>query len=240
MYKKRVAICISGHMREYKKLKSKFYSNFIECNPDYDFDIFISTWNTKNTVISHAYQRRNYENFELLDINEIIEHYNPVDIIFEENNDELFSKFDYIRGVNITRAVISQFYKINQVGNLMINYSENNNIRYDYIVRIRPDVFFREPVILDKLDMSLINLEYDDVGLRPDGTVSAFGSPGWISDKMLIMDIEKFKVFIEIYNKFENLVNKTGHNIPEILIYRHFLDNNLPYIKLNELNISWV
>ena len=225
--KKKAAICISGHMRDYERRNESFYENYIKCNPDYDFDIFISTWNVRNTITSHSFTRRKYDKFDILDEKKITEYYNPKILIFEENDDEKFVSKDQIRGGNISRAVYSQLYKVNQIGNAFLDYIQEQNLNYDCIIKTRPDAVFQQPVLLDKLDMDVINLEFDDM-------------PNWISDKVMIMNLENYKTYINIFPELDRLCGKIGGNTTEILIFVWFLENELNFIKNPDLNIhAW-
>ena len=68
--------------------------------------------------------------------NEFIRKLNPVQTLIEKD-----IEFETTGLINIKK----QWYKINVVNNLKVNYEKNMGIKYDIVVRIRPDVF-----IIDK------------------------------------------------------------------------------------------
>lgn len=77
--KQKVAICISGFVRDYERFHKSLFDNIIEYNKNYfEFDIFISTWDTRNTKISRSFIERKMNDFSDIDIEDIKRFYNPI------------------------------------------------------------------------------------------------------------------------------------------------------------------
>ena len=61
---------------------------------------------------------------------------------------------------NVSKGGISgylqQLYGIEQSYLMMENYEKENNITFDYILRVRSDVIFKEPIILDTFSLDKI------------------------------------------------------------------------------------
>jgi hypothetical protein len=83
---------------------------------------------------------------------------NLIDIIFDKNNinhkifmENIYSDF------NRKRALMCQFYKLFKCFNLLVDYENENNFKYDIIIKSRPDGIFNN---LSKLDF--INFNYDN------------------------------------------------------------------------------
>ena len=130
--KKKCAICLRGCI---DKIKSGHFSNIdkiykegkyinidsifnsikmhiINCNTEYDFDFFIHCWNP--------------------DIKDkLCNLYNPKDYIFE-------SQLPYKKVVK--SAMDGQKLGVSKSLNIMIKFSERNNIKYDKVIVYRPDV----------------------------------------------------------------------------------------------------
>jgi len=140
------AICISGFVRS-KINNFTLFDNLINYNKHINFDIFIDTWNTYNTENSHAFVRRNDNNFDTVDFNMLIENYNPVSICVEQYNPEMFKMYSHYKGSfdNISSATFSQFYKVQKCKNLMVDYLKTqNNKFYDYVIRTRFDLNYNK------------------------------------------------------------------------------------------------
>ena len=72
--KRKAAICISGHMREYKQGFENLSKYIIQSNPEYDFDIFIDTWFAQDWHGTGANELINEE------LNKIVSTYMPTSI----------------------------------------------------------------------------------------------------------------------------------------------------------------
>jgi hypothetical protein len=222
--KKKAAICISGHMREYHLLLDDFRNNIINCNPNWEFDIFISTWDIVSSSVSHAFERRNYVNLNKVNIENIKKQFNPIKLEVEVNDDEMFSFVDHMKGTNNIRATFSQFYKVQKVGYLMLQHAEKEKIDYRCVIRMRPDICFINEIILDNYDFDFINLESENFG-------------AWVQDKILLTNLQNYKIYINFFDNIERLYYKIGNNIPEVLLYHYFTELNLKFTKLDNL---WV
>ena len=53
---KRIAVCLSGHLRSIEAGYENFYEKVIQANPEYEFDFFISTWNSREWRDSHDHR----------------------------------------------------------------------------------------------------------------------------------------------------------------------------------------
>jgi len=135
----KVAVQIFGHMRTFQKcapiLRNKILSK-------YDCDVFIHTWSTPY----HDSNEYN-DNFEC----EIRKLYNPKKINIEKQDfynlkggyivafDSCFSGYNVpINGLKYMN------YSMFQANYLRNEYQEKNNVNYDYIICIRPDIFLNE------------------------------------------------------------------------------------------------
>jgi hypothetical protein len=163
----RTAICISGHLRHYDKLKENFlfFKKYLESFSK--VDVFISTWNKQNTLISwsHAHGISNSEtvnNFiseqQVKDFYET-EFANTFDYDFYSSN---FSPLNYkdwtdtqyswdSRGIGGSVINSSKmFFLVHEVNKLKKMQEFISNSKYDLVIRTRPDYEYKNFLPLNK------------------------------------------------------------------------------------------
>lgn len=140
---KRIAVYLYGHMRTYKSTYKSFLDNIIYPNikDGYMVDIFIHTWDVFNVTDSNAWHAKQnlfptLSNKPLTkeDMNEVINIYNPKKIVFEKDNGKQAQRYHKIRAVN----------------QLRLEYEKENNIKYDFFLTTRPDIYFLKPFRLNE------------------------------------------------------------------------------------------
>ena len=140
---KRIAVYLYGHMRTYKQTYKSFLDNIIYPNikDGYMVDIFIHTWDVFNVTDSNAWHAKQnlfptLSNKPLTkeDMNEVINIYNPKKIVFEKDNGKQAQRYHKIRAVN----------------QLRLEYEKENNIKYDFFLTTRPDIYFLKPFRLNE------------------------------------------------------------------------------------------
>jgi len=153
----KVAVVLTGHMRCWETVFPNFKEKIID---KYSPDIFIHTWSDEGwwTPGDKVTETGVYDNSPKLDIDKIVEAYNPKEIVVEHWNDfnsmfeERGSKFENF--AHKPRNILSMFYKLSAGVNIMNTYAAKNGIQYDYVIRIRPDM------IIDDLPDFEINKFY--------------------------------------------------------------------------------
>lgn len=103
---------------------NSFKKHILDVNKEHNIDIFIHTWHP-----------------ELQD--DLVKLYNPKKILVEENDlyaDEITNKVNFSEASDIAFAVVSQALSMKKVSNLVIEYSEENQINYDLVLIYRLDV----------------------------------------------------------------------------------------------------
>ena len=146
----KMAILLCGHMRTYDKtIESwkKYIPNFD------DIDIFIHTWDTIDRLTSGFYKTSNKT--YAVDIKDITNIYKQKDIIIEKQN---LDSTEFI-WPNSTESIKGSFlyfeswYKANQ---LKQNYEKKHNFTYDLVIKLRPDIFLKEPLLLNNINTNFV------------------------------------------------------------------------------------
>ncbi|MBR6612688.1 MAG: hypothetical protein IKK93_10720, partial [Campylobacter sp.] len=138
----RIAIYLYGHMRTYKNTYKKFLENIVNPNikDGWKIDIFIHTWDIFSITDPNSWQDKqnlfptlNNKKLTQTDMNEIINIYNPKKIVFEPDNGRPAQRYHKVRAVN----------------QLRLDYEKEHNIKYDFFITTRPDIYFLKPFILN-------------------------------------------------------------------------------------------
>jgi len=132
-----IAICMSGHFRTYALCKQNIKTNIIDVlkNNGFNVNLFLSSWDSQKSPNCDIEGFNNYE--------------------FEPSKEEYFIKNfstnDYLKypGLccNITSSnAISSFYKMYKSFCMSKEFENSNNINYDIIIRMRPDIIYNNPI----------------------------------------------------------------------------------------------
>src|SRR3989344_6274784 len=220
----KTALCISGHLREYKKCFPTIKKFIID---KYNPDIFISSWSVKGYWTKN--DDKGINEGEKIDIYDLVSLYNPkiIDIeIFNENIQDIFMKNANSILENNPRLrwgrkqnIIGMYYKIARCNNLRIKYEIETNIKYDLIIRIRPDIFIKD-ISNILISDNTFYISSQDNGLLRDSLF--MGSP-IVMDKICSL-ITYLK---EIYNKTNCLFD------PHDLLYNFIKYFNIQYKTFN-------
>lgn len=159
----KVALCLSGHLREYKKTFGSIKTHIID---KFSPDIFISTWDKPGYWTSDDSKGVDDRDITYPGLEkDIVDLYNPV-MIDVENLDStiefitiLMDKIVEANRENSQmttyrwgrpRNIVGMFYKMWRCNKMKSQYETENNFKYDLVIRCRPDLFidnynFTEP-----------------------------------------------------------------------------------------------
>lgn len=220
---KTVALCISGHVRDFEKTSANLFENVIFANPNYKFDVFISTWNIVNSKNSEMSRRGNsserlaFENLNEIDYKKVVDTYNPKVIEVEFPRDDYFSKYSKYTGTpNNPIGVFSQFYKVKKSLKLILDYPN-----YDVVIRGRFDLKFSKKIVFDNFDFTK-DIVYIEDEQYPRN---------WASDKFAIMNYRSSILYSNFYDRIEEYMIKLGTTIPEIMLAEYFNSSNISFSK---------
>jgi hypothetical protein len=150
----RAALCISGQPRNIEIGSLQIKHNIINANTDLDINVFCHCWNptsemTWDTSQDNLKNQLGLPNKNAVQI--IKDNLNPVKIFWEDQID--FSGYVKYFNSNDTAkqtSVASNFYSMYKVNELKRQYELENNFVYDYVLRLRYDLIFKNNFILSK------------------------------------------------------------------------------------------
>lgn len=178
----KVALCVSGHFRTFKKCEDSWFRCIIDIH---DPDVFIHTWDdlgfSRNVAIKQEYdapakelvaRNKKYGNSKgefyrgTPPIGDIYKNLEPKKIVIESYQDvenEIYQFADTIKKkheYDYPPSLISQLRKINLANKLKKEYEEENNFTYDIVIRIRPDVIFFYDLVIKNPEIVHTPLAY--------------------------------------------------------------------------------
>jgi hypothetical protein len=251
----KIAICLSGHVRTYRRTISNFLQlkNFLEKIAT--VDVFISTWDTINSNSSWSRSLNNtFENNQKIDIKEINEFYKPKKINVQNFNEQkhlFFTKNftifnppnelkDSRRGTQDLLYAIPQFYKIFDCNSLKLENEIEQNFQYDIVIRQRFDHLFTNFIDITKLNKNVIyigiNHEYDLQD--PKWTLSNGYST---CDQFAIGNSPNMNLYSSIYTNLTYLLKEKSYSeCGERILWEHLKSLNIKTETCMENNISLV
>ena len=212
--KKRVGIIYSGQTRSNSlnpnynndniilDATSKFFLNN-EFKDRYDYDVFFSV-----DIINFSKAKEYFgENLKNIHITETNWYMYPIEEIIPEFN-YFHNKFLQIDFQNLPNHEhgFYQYYRMFCAYKLLKDYQQKNNITYDYLVRIRPDIRLMQDImplfnILENINKEII-LEHEQLCI-------------------LKYDLEELFNFVYFYGYYKNPVEPKN-----IILFKHFVHEN--------------
>lgn len=229
----KIALCFSGHMRRYYEVFHSIEKNVI--NPLKNLgqlDIFISTWNKRNSLISGSAGTGKID-VDLVDLEiqkeNILELYQPVGLEIE--NFELIK--EYFKLTNFTNnlfgpaatlfgdflSIIPAFYKIERANCLKCIYERENHFIYDLVVRARPD-----SIIVYQMEFEINNNVVTIMAHNPGINDQFFFGPSRLMNKAT-------RTYSNLKQIFTTSIDRGGENTLE----QNFLIEQIPFKVYNKL-----
>lgn len=229
-----VAFCFSGKLIE--KINYNFLNHFI----NYDnVDIFFHFWDSiKNKDLIDTLKPKKYIIESQIDFtNEanqaekhLIDNDRGIDWKWDRSKKIITDNYDYLK-TKYFFSQISMYYSIFQANLLKLEYENLNKIKYDFVIRIRPDLTFgkNDKIDFKKLKKNICYLKTDS--LRKVNDVFAVGDSN-------IMNIYA-SVYPSYYNLFKSFYFESDLNYfcNESILYQNILKNKIVYENL-DVNIS--
>ena len=233
---KRVAVCLSGQSRTWKYCVDSIKS-FLK-DDEYQIDYFIHTWdcNDYRPIETKDGNEKYYYKSES-NINEYIEAYNPK--LYKIQSYESFKK--KFQKLNIPKLhftenpnMDSQMYSFKQSIILKRLYERRNNFKYDFVLKIRPDLFFIYPSLRKNIELlyPMNQGKFFSFFSYEEKWRDRLENPYWPDLYWLFTSSEDADIFSTYFSKSIQYL-KTGYkngNLKEYNFYKFAIDINFePY-----------
>ena len=130
----KVAVCMSGLARTFKKCYQSYLDNILS---RFDCDVFV-----------HVSKDANSNDMDVMKC--------AKKVVLEQNpklDEKDLAKYKYKCKKYSMQGILQQLWKIKMCHELVLDYQKEKNIKYDWIIRCRPDLNILRPLDdLEKLD----------------------------------------------------------------------------------------
>jgi len=201
----KIALCISGGLRNYKDTHYSVKHFLLDCN---NVDIFY-------------YGLENKEGKEQ-NIKDFTELYNPKKIVINKND-----FYDQIPCRYHIKSSFYGFYNVLKCNELKSNYEEENKFKYDFVIRVRPDYFWFRSITSDEFEAAKENV------LTPERWSFKCVQPFAQSDIFAIGSSELMDQYSSLFSKIDDYCNNFPFH-PESLCGYHLKVNNIPSLEIKE------
>ena len=225
----RIALCFSGHPRTYESCFPHIKKQLLD---KYNCDVFISTYNTTENISNDIIKLYNPKKISFNNEHDVnnknVEYLNKlgnvktyrlgVDFdakvntdpdVFNTTNYELKNFFNFDKGTNdlfVYRTIydfaIGQFFGIYDSSKLCLEYVNENNIQYDYILRLRLDCCIRK-------DFKIIELEENEILVN---NILNYSNSIKVHDHFFMAKQNTFFKIANLYNNLPEIVNYINNN----------------------------
>ncbi|MBC6496962.1 MAG: hypothetical protein GDA54_01370 [Alphaproteobacteria bacterium GM7ARS4] len=176
--KKRCALLYSGQPRDLKACYPNHKKMVIDANPQWDMDIFAHIWHDEgeNLTQDKVHNPCGFANDRDI-VPFIREHWRAKGLILEKprrftlkderllddvwQSEQLTRREGFLLSdvASIVSNGLSQCYSLHQAYLLKTAYEEKRATSYDCVMRLRTDLYFRKPILLERYDLGCINVQ---------------------------------------------------------------------------------
>lgn len=238
---KRIAILFYGQPRFLQESINSIKEEFNI--PGYTTDYFFHFWDV--VAYKSTDEEKTVDQQSILDLVKPVSYsftdYTQLDIVTEEVFEEVIKNKESIKDNNLIKPqnifsindhtnlkyYLGQFVSLQNVTNLLEQYTEKNNIKYDIVFRVRTDLFFTEKLWYEHLQSSISrqSSRRETIYNRSEGD----RSPAKLND----YQYDKFLTYIKPVQRYKDglFVNKG-----DLVLWEKFIiiqDNTIDNIKLS-------
>lgn len=138
------ALILTGHLRCWDRVFPNTKQAILD---KYNPDVFIHAWDNQAWWDPHS-KEGFVADSPKIDQSAVIDAYKPVGVFFEdfETKREYFEKAaeNYSNHYHVKRNILSMFYKIGRGVDMMNEYTSRTGKHYDIVIRMRPDLVFKQ------------------------------------------------------------------------------------------------
>ena len=218
----KIALCISGMPRSFKLAYPYIKKTIIDpLNPD----IFINTWKVfveKSQMAEFCDLYKAFK-FEFEDWDQ--------DTLEDKFNYSYYKKYEFGH-FQISKGMLPMYYKIFKANEMARKHSEENNFKYDLVIRCRADLSFGNEIN----GKDIYNAIYDKSNplyLRLDKNEHHPEIDWWVCDHFAFGRPEVMNIYADTFNEFEENILHAEHVVPELLLKAQLERHNINYKPTN-------
>jgi len=216
----KVAICFSGHLRNFSNLLENFKEKILSLRKDHQVDVFFSIWDIYEPKYSWTNENETISN--LIDTEDLSE-LDPIKIEVENFNQikgQFLLKNFTTEGLNeeynrlIKDGILHStpmFYKIYKANKLKKDYEKINNFKYDIAIRYRSNLLINGNIDLNINKNILYNKRENNSNL---------------DDIFAYSDSETMDKYSDLYLNLSLILNKYRRFGPEEILYDWIINEN--------------
>lgn len=215
----KTALCISGHLRTFEENYHTVNEHILQ---KIDCDVFIHTWDVLG--LSHRGTDSNLHSIETSDlIDKIKLLYKPKKLVIEKSRTFELKPIMQQRVIDHRDwgGILSMFYKIEACNNLKKEYEEENNFKYDCVIRFRGDLWIGDDIPID----GFTNLNYLYLPL--------YGNFGGACDQFAFGNSSVMDKYSSLYSNLETYMYAGAPLHPERILQYHIDAQKLQIAKVN-------
>lgn len=203
----RIAILLSGYPRKYDIAYESLKAPYLD---KHQCDVFVHSWYAPEKVDNSTYAG-------------FIDTFKPIKMVLETQR--IFDTSTQRDKWNLLlQNTLSQFYSVYRANQLKCEYESENSFKYDFVIRMRPDLRVTRPIEVEKIDPQFIAI-YNWTQLN-------FGHMG-LSDVFAIGPSNLMDIYANFFMKIKHYVDfDQTYNIPdektrpEYLLRHHLVTAN--------------
>ena len=232
----KVALCMSGHMRSYQNCRQNIIDNIINPLKQMGFStyLFLSSWEDigygADSLITGKVDLQNY------DLNDFTQYeFEPANKDFFDKNfsTDKYLNYSQYSGAGTCPNAVQMLYKMERVYTMADNYSIKNNINYDLVIRIRPDIIYNNRLCINDIKQSLYR-NNDLFMPYHHGKYEIVTK--YIMDHYFMGDNRVMKEIMLAYNNIQNLMKEDCPHTCEGFIWKQIEMQNL---KIELFNLKY-
>ena len=202
----KIAIEYSGQPRDLRECHQNHVQVIWNPNKDCQIDVFAHIWLDESGYFWESYKNRG--KWESWQVPFMQENWQPKGIEFEEPKEFITEWKPDSRFPHPVNNTISMFYSLEKANDLKRKYEEENNFKYDCVVRMRSDQFFLKSVgPLQSYDMNVVNVHneyaHTDYG---------------INDQFAFGNSELMDKYLSVCSNLDNIVEGGAAINPETIL----------------------
>lgn len=175
----KIAIQLFGHLRTYQKCYKALNKHLIS---KYDCDVFMHTWSLTNHSTKTWHKNAGSKISVLGKEDNLKAIYKLNDLQIEEQKTEDLGIFTSVEHEMSVFGMKAMFHSMHSVNKLRLDYEKKNQVNYDFVVMVRPDILLKTDFNLDQfiehLDDAIVNQSIFTAGSPLRSVLSYFSVLG--------------------------------------------------------------